>query len=107
MKRGLLVGGHSDYLGKLAEELRAENISLFIAVSLDDVKRIFANESIDIVFLGRESDPEHRLRVLSHIFAVSPASSIHMIGKGNDPLSFVKDMLLRYHPRDPARSSKQ
>jgi hypothetical protein len=100
IKSGLLIGGHIAYLGKLAEEVRTEDVSLFIAASLDDVKRIFANETIDIVFLGLESDPEYRLQVLSHVFAVSPTSSIHLMGKGDDPLLFVSEMLLRYHPRD-------
>ena len=100
-KSGLLIGGHAAYLGKLAEEMRTEDISLFIAASLDDVNRIFANEAIDMVILGRESDPEYRLQILSHIFAVSPTASIHLMGKGDDPLLFVSDTLLRYHPRDP------
>ena len=93
MKSGLLVGGHTGYLGKLAEEVRAEDISLFIATSLDDVKRIFENEVIDIVFLGRESDPDYRLQVLGHIFAISPNSSIHIKGVDLEAVPFICKVL--------------
>ena len=93
MKRGLLVGGQTSYLGKLAQELPAQDISMFIAASLDDVKRIFENEAIDIVFLGRESDPEYRLLVLRHIFAVSPSSSIHIKGVGLEAVPLICKVL--------------
>ena len=105
MKNGLLIGGHAAYLGKLAEEVPAADISLFIAASLDDVKRIMANEAIDIVFLGWESDPEFRLQVLGYMLDVNPGLSIHLMGKGDEPLVFIKDMLLRYS-RDLRRKSK-
>ncbi len=96
MKSGLLIGGHAAYLGKLAQAVRAEDIALFVATNLDDVNRIFDNETIDIVILGRESDPEYRLQVLRRIFAVSPTSSVHLMGTGGDPLLFVRAMLQGY-----------
>lgn len=95
MKNGLLVGRQIAYLGKLAEEVRAANISLFIAASLEDVRRIMANEAIDIIFLGSESDPEFRLQVLSCILATNPSLSIHLLGKGEAPQSFVTEIMLR------------
>jgi hypothetical protein len=55
-KNGLLIGGHAGYLGQLKEKLDPDNVALHIAAGLDDVKRIFEYESIDIVFVGRESD---------------------------------------------------
>lgn len=100
MKSGLLIGGNAAYLGKLAEEVRSEEVSLFVAASLDDVKRILENEAIDIVILGRESDPEYRLRALSHILAASPNSSIHLMGTGGNPLQFVSATLQSCQTRD-------
>jgi predicted GTPase len=106
MRNGLLVGGQTAYLGELAEEVRAADISLFMANSLEDVKRILSNEAIDIVFLGWESDPEFRLHVLSYMLDVNSGLSIHLMGKGDEPLSFVSAIMLRNQPRDPDRNSK-
>lgn len=100
MKTGLLIGGNAAYLGKLAEEVRTEDVALFVAASLDDIKRIFAREAVDIVIVGRESDPQYRLRVLSHVLVVSPTSSVHLMGQGDDPLLFVSETLRQHHPRD-------
>ena len=93
MANGLIVGGHIGYLGKLAEEVPAEDILLFIAASLDDVKRIIENETIDIVILGLENDPEYRLQILRHIFAVSPNTSIHIKEVGLEAVPFICKVL--------------
>lgn len=106
MKSGLLIGGQTAYLGELVQEVQAADISLFMANSLEDVKRIMSNEVLDIVFLGWQSDPEFRLQVLSYMLDVNPGLSIHLMGKGDEPLSFVSAIMLRNHPRDPDRNSK-
>lgn len=104
MKNGLLIGAHANYLGKLAREMRSEDVSLFVAASLEDINRIIANEAINIVIFGRQSDPQFRLQVLGYIFNVSPVSSIHLMGQGDDPLLFASEMLLGYHIHNRASS---
>ena len=93
MKNGLLIGGHAGYLGRLKETIDTDELTLFMASSLDDVRRIFADEVIDVVFLGRESDPANRLQILKHIFSVSPTSPVHVMGVGSDPVLFVGRIL--------------
>ena len=93
IRSGLLVGGRTSYLGKLAEEICTEDASLFIAVSLDDVRRIFENETIELVILGHETDPEYRVQLLRYVLDVSPGSSIHLMGAGSDPLLFLSKLL--------------
>ena len=37
MKNGLLIGGHAGYLGRLKETIDTDELTLFMASSLDDV----------------------------------------------------------------------
>ena len=92
-KNGLLIGGHASYLGHLAQQVDSGDIALHIAAGPDDVKRIFKHESIDIVFLGRESFPEERLRILEFILRTDRNPSIHLMGAGADPVRFVGGIL--------------
>ena len=92
-KNGLLIGGHASYLGHLAQQVDSGDIALHIAAGPDDVKRIFKHESIDIVFLGRESFPEERLRILKYILTAGKSPSIHLMAAGDDPVRFVSGIL--------------
>ena len=92
-KTGALVAKNLDLLAKLKEQVETEGVRLFIAGSLEDVEGLFQRESIDFVALGRVNEPVYRLRVLKHILTVSPATSVHVMGRGGDAPSFVKGVI--------------
>ncbi len=93
MKNGLLIGVHTEDLGTLARLLQSERIVFHVAISFEEMERIFLQEMIEFVFLGYERDSEQRLRTLAHILSVSPASDIHVIGCKSEPAAFVTGIL--------------
>jgi hypothetical protein len=93
MKNGLLIGGHASYLTRLNEAIDTDVAVLFIASGVDDVRRILADEVINVVFLGRERDPAYRLQILKNIFSVSPTLPVHVMGVDSDPVKFIARIL--------------
>jgi predicted aconitase len=93
MKKGLLIGIRTEHVAKLAQKLQPEQAECRIAITLDEAERIFAQETIDLVFIGCGHDSERRLKMLAHVFAVSPSSEIHIMGCKSDPIAFITGIL--------------
>ncbi len=93
MKKVLLIGIRTTQLAELAQKLRPFRVEIHVATNLEEVSRIFMQEMIEFVFLGFETDFEHRLKTLAHIFTVSPTSEIHIMGYKSDPAAFVASIL--------------
>ena len=93
MKIGLLIGVRTADLGTLARSLQSEQIELHVAISFEELVRIFAQETIAFVFLGCGLDLEHKLRTLAYLLSVSPASDIHVMGCESEPAAFVAGIL--------------
>ncbi|GJM41879.1 MAG: hypothetical protein DHS20C20_21610 [Ardenticatenaceae bacterium] len=93
MKKGLLIGIRTTHLAELAQRLGPIQFEIRVATNLDVVDRILMQEKIEFVFLGFEHDSKHQLKMLAHIFTISPISEIHVMGYKSDPAAFVVGIL--------------
>jgi hypothetical protein len=87
--------------------VNVEGVDIFPAATLDDVKRIFDETSIDIFLLSCElEDLASRLEIIEYIkkwaYHAGKGPSIHFLGNGSD-LEFInvvlKSDLLKYESR--------
>jgi len=81
----LLIPSNHDFANKLKADVKVEGTNILTAVTLAEVKSVFAAESIDIVFMG--TAPEHlatRLQIIEYIktwsFDADKGPSIHFQG---------------------------
>jgi len=95
-KNVLLVGRKSIVLDDVRKDLAVQDVTLFSATTLDDVRKVFDEHSIDMVIMGAGIDLEIRLQIVRHIFEASNSTTVHMKDLDSGPqgfLPFVKDVL--------------
>ncbi len=54
------------------------HVNFFSGTSLEDVKKTFEQQSIDIVIMGAGLDLEDRLGIIRYIFDHSQSTTVHM-----------------------------
>ena len=81
----LLIPGNHDFANKLKADVKVEGTNILTAVTLAEVKSVFAAESINIVFMGTERENlATRLQIIEYILTWSydagKGPSIHIQG---------------------------
>jgi len=92
----LLVGRRGIVLDEVREGLTAQDVTLFGATSLDDVRKVLDEHPIDTVIMGAGVDLEIRLQIARHVFEASNSTTVHMkdFDSGSEGfLPFVKEVL--------------
>lgn len=92
----LLLGRRAIVLDDVRDQLELQDVRLFGGTSLDDVRDIFAKESIDVVVMGAGLPLETRVEIVGHVFSVSKSTTVHMKDWNSGPqgmLSFVNGVL--------------
>jgi hypothetical protein len=92
----LLVGRRGIVLDEVPKALTAQDVTLFSATTLDDVRKVLDEYPIDTVIMGAGIDLEMRLRIVRHIFEASNSTTVHMKDWDSGPegfLPFVKEVL--------------
>ena len=98
MSNVLIIPYKIEFAEYLKQELIIEGANLIFAVTLADVKGIFEENEIDILFMG--TDAEHlssRLQIIDYVMKSSieaeEGPSIHMLGIGQDTFHVIKSIL--------------
>jgi hypothetical protein len=97
-KNVLLMGRKAIVLDDVREGLAVPDVTLFNATTLDDVRKVFDEHSIDTVIMGAGIDLDTRLRIVRHVFEASDSTTVHMKDwqSGSEGfLPFVKGLLER------------
>jgi hypothetical protein len=92
----LLVGRRGIVLDEVRKDLPAQDVTLFSATTLDDVRKVLVEHPIDTVIMGAGIDLEMRLQIVRHIFEASNSTTVHMKDWDSGPegfLPFVKEVL--------------
>ena len=81
----LLIPGTHDFAKKLKADVKVEGTNILTAVTLAEVKSMFAAESIDIVFMGTQRENlTSRLEIIEYIktwsYDAGKGPSIHIQG---------------------------
>jgi hypothetical protein len=63
----LLVGRRGIVLDEVRKDLPIQDVTLFGATTLDDVRKVLDEHPIDTVIMGAGIDLEIRLRIVRHI----------------------------------------
>ena len=73
------------------DQVAVKNISIFGAVTLADVKRVFTDneKKIDIVITGAGIELEDRLEIIKYIFETSDNVSVHMKDRASGQQGFL------------------
>ncbi len=98
MKKIIIIGKLLINIPK-ASELSVTNVQLFAATNLEEVKKVFENNSnqIDIAITGAGIDLEKRLEIVQYIFTTSNTTSVHMKDRATGPegfLPFINNVLI-------------
>jgi DNA-binding response OmpR family regulator len=90
MNKGvLLVGRTSTVLDEARKGLTAQDVTLFGATTLDEVRKALDENPIDAVIMGAGIDLETRLRIVRHVFEASDSTSVHMKDFESGPEGFL------------------
>jgi len=92
----LLLGRTGIVLDEVRPHIDANDVNLYTGTNLDDVRRIFETQPIDIVIMGAGIDLGARLEIVEHIFTVSNSTTVHMKDWDSGPagmLPFVNAIL--------------
>jgi len=95
-KNVLLLGKKIIVVDNVKDKLTLSNINLFSGTNLDDVKKVFSREKIDIVIMGAGIDIENRLNIIKTIFNLSKSTTVHMKDFDSGPegmIPFVNGVL--------------
>lgn len=74
----------------------AQDVNLYGGTSLDDVKQVFSDQSVDVVIMGAGIDLDARLEIIKFIFEKSKSTTVHMKDWESGPagmLPFVNGIL--------------
>ena len=97
MNKGvLLVGRTRTVLDEARKGLTAQDVTLFGAITLYEVRKVFDENPIDAVIMGAGIDLETGLRIVRHVFEASDSTSVHMKDFESGPegyLPFVEGVL--------------
>ena len=96
MKTVLLLGRTGIVLDDVRPHVDADDVELFAGTSLDDVRRIFAAQPVDVVIMGAGIDLDTRLEIIRYIFTASTSTTVHMKDWDSGPqgmLPFVNAVL--------------
>jgi DNA-binding response OmpR family regulator len=94
----LLVGRKAIVLDDVREGLAVQDVTLFSATTLDDVRKVLDEHAIDMVIMGAGIDLDTRLQIVRHIFEASSSTTVHLKDRDSGPqgfLPFVKGLLER------------
>jgi len=97
-KNVLLVGRKRIVLDDVRKGLAVQDVTLFSGTTLDDVRKVLDEHSIDMVIMGAGIDLEIRLQIVRHIFEASNSTTVHMKDSDSGPqgfLPFVNGVLKR------------
>ena len=89
----LIVAKTANWLEGFIKQIDTKNIEIFGGINLDDVRRIFEQESIDLLFMGPHYPGDDRLQIIEHVYSVSKSTSVHMKSNEADPVSFVNSII--------------
>jgi len=96
MKNCLLLGRKGMIVDDVKSKIDAQDVNLFGGTTIDDVKQVFEDQSIDVVIMGAGIDIETRLEIIRYIFEVSKSTTVHMKDWDSGPagmLPFVNGVL--------------
>jgi hypothetical protein len=97
MKKDVLLVGRRDIvLDEVRKDLPVQDVTLFGATTLDDVRKVLDEHPIDTVIMGAGIDLEMRLQIVRHIFEASNSTTVHMKDFDSGPegfLPFVEEVL--------------
>ena len=86
----LLIAYGYDYADWLKEQVKIDGVYIWTCVTLDEVQRVFKEESIDIVLLGTDKENlKSRLKIIEFVAYLDDYPSIHFRGKGVDSEQFI------------------
>jgi len=97
-KNVLLIGRKAIVLNDVRKGLTVQDVTLFSATTLDDVRKVLDEQSIDMVIMGAGIDLDIRLQSVRHIFEASNSTTVHMKDRDSGPqgfLPFVNGLLER------------
>jgi hypothetical protein len=85
----LLLGRTDAVLDDAQRHLDGMDIQLFGGTGIEDVRSVFAQASIDHVFMGAGIDLETRLQIIREIFQLSDMTTVHMKDHASGPKGFL------------------
>lgn len=85
MKKILLIGRNQWVVDGAKQELDSESLTVFGALSVDDVQRVLAQHDVDHAFIGPGLDLDTRLEAIRAVFAHSDYTTVHMKDHSTGP----------------------
>lgn len=92
----LLLGRTPIVLDGIRAGIDTDDVRLLAGTGLDDVRRAFADEHVDVVIMGAGIDLDTRLEIVRHVFESSTGTTVHMKDRDSGPagmLPFVRGIL--------------
>jgi hypothetical protein len=77
-KKILLLGVMRVLLEDVQQQLARADLQFFVGTSLEDIRSVFAQASIDHVIMGGGIELETRLEMVREIFQSSDTTTVHM-----------------------------
>lgn len=79
MARTVLLLGRTPFvLDRARAEIDVDDVRLLAGTGLDDVRRAFQDEHVDVVIMGAGIDLDTRLAIVRHVFEQSTGTTVHM-----------------------------
>src|SRR5215208_397159 len=100
-KNVLLVGRKAIVLDDVRKGLAVQDVTLFSASTLDDVRKVLDDHSIDMVIMGAGIDLDTRVQIVRHIFEASNSITVHL--KTGTLARRASFRLLRAYSKDRCR----
>ena len=85
----LLVGLKAIVVEDARKRITARDVSLFSATSLEEVRKVFDEQTIDSVIVGAGLDLETRMQIVRHVFEASDTTTVHLKDKASGPQGFL------------------
>lgn len=95
-KTALLLGRTGIVLDNVRNGISVDNVDFLAGTSLEDVRKAFAENRIDLVIMGAGIDLDTRLAIVRHIYEASTGTTVHMKDWDSGPagmLPFVDGVL--------------
>lgn len=104
-----LVGRKPMVVANLISQLDRRDVSMFSATTLDEVRQLLTEHSIDVVVMGAGLEVELRCGIVRATFSLSDTTSVHLKDFASGPgrmLPFVNGVLNGLNSNTPASRGK-
>jgi hypothetical protein len=89
MKAVLLVGRTMDVIDGARRQLAPDGVTYYAATTLDEVRAVMRETSIDHVITGAGIDLDTRLEIIRAVFETSDTTTVHMKDRASGPATFI------------------